>query len=1256
MVMSSVPAAFHPQTACANGISVKHQCPPRRKHPQPRGRASCAEHARGLFSNAGLKCSRRARCAMIASPGSSSLWLGGLRKRTFDHECFPRAPGRARPRHAAEHDFEVIDQADVYDALRQVAGTPHAADILRDCWRRGDSDARHIYSVFPFELDEFQKLAIKYLTEAKSLVVSAPTGSGKTVVGEGAIWLALASGMRVFYTTPLKALSNQKFFDFQAQYGEDRVGLLTGDTTVNREAQVIVMTTEIYRNMLYAAESGDMVGGIQGAMGVVDDVFAVVFDEFHYMNDKERGTVWEESVIISPPHILLVALSATISNTMEVKDWFAQVHGPTELIVSDFRPVPLNFGFARRRGLDPLFEKGEKDGGGRLRGSGGLRSRPLLHSRLMDDPQIASIMSSDLKMLDKASKLRVNERGRRSSGGGRGSRGSFTDVIQNLDIILGGDIPGVRRTNYAEVPSIPYVVRALQRKDLLPAIVFIFSRDGCDRAAMEVLTENDLLITPSEQRVLRDRVDEFLNVHPSLVNEDRITLARAGIASHHAGMLPIWKSFVERLFQEGLIKVVFATETLAAGINMPARTTVISSMSKRAGDAGHVLLTTSQVLQMAGRAGRRGKDVIGHSIFVRTAFEGPLHAYYLLTKGVDAIQSTFTPSYGMVLNLLKRRTLEESRRLLEKSFGHFLASTASSEKTKKQLKRQRILETFRKAKELLQTVSSSNLVRYQKKREQLKAEIRNLEYMKSGLEKVRQLDIERDLPFAPRGSLLRLESLPSRPRLPSKQSRTEALDYYVDVEDLELEAALEHGLGQSERRSCVSGIFLGPYPRQIAQVPYFAVIGGDGNFHFVTAQHVTFINPNVDDAVSSIFFENGGALANFPDPSVWSRAGRKRFRAEGTPTAKELAQHIHSVDAEAEYGKTDYDMKLAIEDQAERVGRLLAELRGMSEVHDRPDRLELIKAGRAYAALYDKYGMAAEAEANGSNEGSWRDFMSVVSVLQEFGYLDDQFKVTRLGHLGAAVRAENEVWMSTVLTAEEIQALQPQQLAAVIAAVVVDSRIRPDVFVDFELSEDVDQACNSLLYLNDRIMLSQEDRGLGFSAGVDKLEAALAENWAMGMSWVEFMSRTSLQEGDVCRKLRRTMDALRQIPHLPIVSESLRVAARRALTLMDRFPVSDEVTYKVDDQDKARGETPESLRASLRRNRTDVGNVDGDTEVDVVEEDAFGTYNDEDAMVVGQDNFFDSASGDEDDNGDIDDSDENQSESGFSMDQDTLFG
>ena len=447
---------------------------------------------------------------------------------------------------------------------------------------------------FDFELDDFQKEAVKYIEEGKSVVVCAPTGAGKTCIAEHAIHRALEDGTKVIYTTPLKALSNQKFSDFGRKYGEDKVGLLTGDTSINRDAQIVVMTTEVFRNMLYGTNLGELAKNLQG-------VKYAVLDEVHYMNDEERGTVWEESIIYCPTDIQIIALSATVANAQQLCDWINTVHSETKCVITDFRPVPLRFYY---------YDS----------------SKPF---------DLLPLLTPDGKL---NSKIRPERRDKNSRAKAK-QRNTAKDVIS-----------------------------VLHKKDMLPAIYFTFSRKKCDEQ-MEKCCYLDL-ITKEEAKEIQKIVDEYLKENPYLEHNKHLDYIYHGVASHHAGLLPGWKVLVEKLFQKGLIKVVFATETLAAGINMPARSTVISAISKRT-DNGHRMLTANEFLQMSGRAGRRGMDKVGYVTVIGTQFQSPEEVAELVLSDANPLESRFSPKYSMVLNLLQKFSMDEAKELILKSFGYY---------------------------------------------------------------------------------------------------------------------------------------------------------------------------------------------------------------------------------------------------------------------------------------------------------------------------------------------------------------------------------------------------------------------------------------------------------------------------------------------------------------------------------------------------------------------------------------------------------
>jgi ATP-dependent RNA helicase HelY len=489
---------------------------------------------------------------------------------------------------------------------------------------------REFTGLYDFALDDFQLDACRELEDGRGVLVAAPTGSGKTIVGEFAVHLAIETGRKCFYTTPIKALSNQKYADLVRRYGADQVGLLTGDNSVNGAAPIVVMTTEVLRNMLYAG-SRTLVG-----LGYV------VMDEVHYLADRNRGAVWEEVIIHLPESVALVSLSATVSNAEEFGEWLETVRGDTTTIVEERRPVPLFQHVIVGKRLHDLFS--DKDDNARA---------GFVQEGAQVNPELLRVARDDFvgqRFKDRRDKKAQRGRGQRPQGR-RMYQPSRYDVIERLD-----------------------------REGLLPAIVFIFSRVGCDAAVTQCLQSNLRLTTPVERdeifafveekcRALPDEDLQVLGYHEFL---DGLT---RGVASHHAGMLPRFKECVEELYLRGLCKVVFATETLALGINMPARTVVIEKLSKWNGET-HADITGGEYTQLTGRAGRRGLDVEGHGVVLWQPGMNPKEVAGLASTRTYPLRSSFRASYNMAVNLVHQFGRERSRELLESSFAQFQADKA----------------------------------------------------------------------------------------------------------------------------------------------------------------------------------------------------------------------------------------------------------------------------------------------------------------------------------------------------------------------------------------------------------------------------------------------------------------------------------------------------------------------------------------------------------------------------------------------------
>jgi superfamily II RNA helicase len=487
----------------------------------------------------------------------------------------------------------------------------------------------HFVAEHPYPLDRFQLDALDLLDQGQSVLVSAPTGSGKTVVAEYAVHLALEEGAKAFYTTPIKALSNQKYGDFRRKYGADRVGLLTGDNSINGQAPIVVMTTEVLRNMIHAEP------------GRLSDLRYVVLDEVHFLQDPYRGGVWEEVILGAPPNVTLVCLSATVANADQLAAWISEVRGATGVVIEQHRPVELK----------NLFVVGD-------------RSAEHLH-----------LLPTFVDGRPNPEALRLDNLLARPGTGRRGSNGPGPSLPSARVNMRGAKSASGRAQLYR--PRRVEVVDRLAAERLLPAIYFVFSRAGCDESVRHCLDDGLRLTTPEERHRIRAIVESYVD---PLTDEDLAVLGyptyaegiEAGVAAHHAGMVPPFREAVEACFAEALVKVVFATETLALGINMPARTVIIDEVTKFGG-RGHQELTPGEYTQLTGRAGRRGIDDIGYAAVLCSPFHSFGDVARIAGGRPRALTSSFRPTYNLAVNLVRRHTREAAYTLVSSSFAQFLS-------------------------------------------------------------------------------------------------------------------------------------------------------------------------------------------------------------------------------------------------------------------------------------------------------------------------------------------------------------------------------------------------------------------------------------------------------------------------------------------------------------------------------------------------------------------------------------------------------
>ena len=642
-----------------------------------------------------------------------------------------------------------------------------------------------------------------------------------------------------------------------------------------------------------------------------------------------------------------------------------------------------------------------------------------------------------------------------------------------------------------ESPGISHVLEHLRQRDMLPAIYFIFSRRGCDRAVAEV---GDLwLVDGDEAQRLRPQIDDFLTRNPDAGRAGHVGPLYRGIAAHHAGILPAWKGLVEELFQQGLIKVVFATETLAAGINMPARTTVISTLSKRT-DTGHRLLNPSEFLQMAGRAGRRGMDEVGHVVTLQTPFEGAKEAGYLATSRPDPLVSQFTPSYGMVLNLLQTHTIEEAKALVQRSFGQYLANLHLQPQYKQISEIKQQLGEIRTK---IADVSEEEVAQYEKLRQRLKVERKLLTTLQEQASETRKEELSMMLSFAVSGTLLSLK---------------------VDNAD-----------------APVTAVLVGKTPG--SETPFLVCLGQNNRWYVTDVDNVIDLYaqlPRVDIPPDLL-----------PPSELSLKPGKSCDGAENTEAIA------------AQIPQPGDDLSMAPE--------VVEQLHLVTSLQEQMESSPLYGLGNA-ASIYKRQARAVELEAEIQylrsqvelqSQRHWDEFITLIEVLQYFEALDNLVP-TELGQMAAAIRGENELWLGLVLDSGKLNQLDPHHFATAIAALVTETS-RPDSRVFFELSSEVADGLASLRPIRRKVFQLQRRYGVTLPVWLEFELIALVEKWALGMDWVELCENTTLDEGDVVRILRRTLDLLSQIPHVPHLPQEIKRNAQRAIQLIDRFPVNEVV-------------------------------------------------------------------------------------------------
>jgi len=936
-------------------------------------------------------------------------------------------------------------------------------------------------ALYDFEFDPFQVAACGALTDGQGVLVAAPTGSGKTVVGEYAVHLALQSGRKCFYTTPIKALSNQKYNDLVRRYDTDTVGLLTGDNAVNGDAPVVVMTTEVLRNMLYAGSAA------------LKDLGYVVLDEVHYLADRARGAVWEEVIIHLPESVRVVALSATVSNAEEFGDWLDQVRGGTAVIVDEHRPVPLWQHMLAGRRLYDLFTDDD-------------------HHEV--NPDLVRLAHRESYRMPKSRPQR-----------------------------------GGHRPRPFGAPYRPEIIDRLDAAGLLPAITFIFSRAGCDAAVQQCLAAGLRLTTPDEARIIEDiaarRTADIPDEDLAVVGyHDWVLALRRGIAAHHAGLLPVFKEVVEETFTEGLVKAVFATETLALGINMPARTVVLEKLDKWNGEA-HVALTPGEYTQLTGRAGRRGIDVEGHAVVLWQPGMDPGSVAGLAGTRTYPLNSSFRPSYNMAVNLTARVGRAKASTLLESSFAQFQADrgVVGLARRHRRLKDQ--------ADDLARQVSCDrgDFLEYAAIRRELTDAERGASRSRASAQRA---EARRVLATLRRGDIIRVPSgrraglavvltpppgrdefSPSRADGPlvltahGQLKQLSAADFPVPAEPVERlrvpnsfsERSPKHRRDLvSAMRSKVEGRDLSPRRRRSAD------------------DEADYRERSRGSAVSPADY-----LDSDEDPGERDSAAKSRRRvrddrdtsagdgiADRAPADHGAADHGAADHGAADHGVADH----GVGDHGQEGSGDIAELRRRLRrhpCHACPDREQHAR----YAERYFRQKKEADdlqRQIGSRSHVIARTFKKVCAVLDELGYLDDD-TVTPAGHRLSRLYSELDLLAAECLRRGLWEGLNPAELAACVSVLSFESRRQPEDAGPERLPKGpVREVLTAMARTWSELDHLEQRNGLSFLREPDPGFVWAAYRWVRGAKLEDVLDAVpGLTPGDFVRAVKQLIDILDQI-------------------------------------------------------------------------------------------------------------------------------
>ena len=938
---------------------------------------------------------------------------------------------------------------------------------------------------YDFPLDPFQEEACAAVERGEGVLVAAPTGAGKTVVGEFAVHLGLVRGLKTFYTTPIKALSNQKYLDLVARHGEEKVGLLTGDTSVNPHADVVVMTTEVLRNMLYSG-SRDL-----------DRLGFVVMDEVHYLADRFRGPVWEEVIIHLPAEVQVISLSATVSNAEEFGDWLGQVRGRTAVIVSEERPVPLTQHMMVGRRLLHLYSR-PADAAESSEAADTAESEQAAQSEQTGQPPLNPEL---LKAVKQARRAAASGGASKNSYRSRGGTGRGPQPWKRT--VKGGRAPrrgeGGARTARLKPPSRLQVVRALEEARLLPAIVFVFSRAGCEQAVHQVVSAGVDLTTEAEAARIREVIERRTADIPAgdlgvLGFHFWAHALERGVAAHHAGLLPVFKETVEELFSAGLVKVVYATETLALGINMPARTVVLESLRKWNGSA-HVTLSPGEYTQLTGRAGRRGIDVEGHAVVLAADDVEPATVSSLASRRTYPLVSAFRPTYNMAVNLLERMPRARVREVLEESFAQFQADRGVVELAAQARRKRRSLEGLEKE-------MACRL-----------GDFREYAALRQAI-----ADAEADL---------------SRDKAAARRSETGRAMSALGRGDV-----VVFRKGRRRRHGIVLEV-----GADRTGTPTLTVLGEDSR--------VVALTP--DTAPDGVMRVGALRVAESVDPHRPRDRDRLVQRLVDALRAGDLEKDTKRTRTRSSRAQARRDSAI------ENLERLRHEMRS-HPCHGCPDREEHARVGRKWSRAKAQAERLQRRIENRTGTIA-RLFDAVCEVLLELGYLEPvdrghperELRVTGAGKVLARIYAERDLLIAECLRTGVFEGLSAGELAGALSACVYEPRLSAQsIGLPVSPGSRLGQCLRAQLGVSHRIHDLESLARIEVSSGAEPALAGAVQAWCDGAQLADILDATELTAGDFVRWCKQLLDVVGQIASLSPPPDATPEQARAVTDLSMR--------------------------------------------------------------------------------------------------------